>query len=56
MTKAEMEKQEKQWRAESDVRTLIDASKILNDSERKKAAMAEAKKQEAALKEVTKKT
>ena len=46
------DEQEKEWKAENDCRTLIDAAEIKNDPERLKAAVAEAKKKMAALKEV----
>ncbi len=55
MSKKEMEDQEKQWKCEADLRTMVEASKIMADPERKKAAMAEAKKQMDALAKVTKK-
>ena len=41
---------DKKWRAESDLRTLMDAHEIQKDSARLKAAKAAAKKQLAALK------
>ncbi len=41
---AQMLKQEKQWRAESDARLLMDAAKLAQDSARLKAAQAEANK------------
>jgi hypothetical protein len=40
MTKKQIEAQEKQWRAENDVRTLIEAAKICADAERHKLALA----------------
>lgn len=49
MNKAEMVKQEKQWKAESDLRTLIDAEKIKKDKDRYAAAMKLHKEQTAAL-------
>jgi hypothetical protein len=52
MTKGDMAKQEKQWAAESDLRTLIEASKIRKDKARFAAAMKAHKEQEAALKGV----
>ena len=36
---------EKRWRAESDARTMAEYEEILQDSSRKKAAIAAAKKQ-----------
>lgn len=39
------------WRAESDLRTLIEAQVIRNDPRRLKKAMAKAKEQAAALEE-----
>ncbi len=42
-TKADMKKQEKEWRAEADLNTLIEAEKIRKDPERKKAAMEKRK-------------
>lgn len=49
MNKAEMAKQEKQWAAESDLRTLIEANRIKKDKARYAAAMACHKEQMAAL-------
>lgn len=43
---------EKDWRAEDDMRTLINAQKIQADPKRLKAAMAKAKEQMAALKKI----
>jgi hypothetical protein len=40
MSAKQMAAQEKQWRAESDVRTLVEAAKICADEERHKLAMA----------------
>lgn len=37
------EKQEQEWQAENDLRTLIDAEKIKRDPKRLKAAMAKRK-------------
>lgn len=45
---------EKQFEAEQDLRTLIDAKKIEKDSKRKKAALAEGRKQKAALSAIAK--
>lgn len=39
-TGVSMNKQEKDWKAESDLNTLIEAEKIKKDKERLKAAMA----------------
>lgn len=44
---------QKKWRAESDLRTLIDAETIKKDQERYKHAMVLAKDQKAALSKVT---
>ena len=46
--------EDKDWRAESDMRTLIDAQEIMKDKARYKAAMAEAKKRMAAMQAVVK--
>lgn len=43
---------DKDWQADSDCRTLIDAQEIMNDPARKKAAMKAAKKKMKALKAV----
>lgn len=43
---------DKDWEADSDCRTLIDAKEIQNDPKRLKAAMAKAKEKMKALKEV----
>ena len=48
-------KQEAEWKAENDLRTLIDAEKIKKEPSRLRAAMAKAKEQRAALETVTKK-
>lgn len=39
-----MNKQEKEWQAQEDARTLARAEEIKNDSSRKKAAIKEARK------------
>lgn len=44
-----MSKDECEWRAQEDLRTLVEAQKIRNDKGRLKAAMAQHKKQLAAL-------
>lgn len=49
MTKGEMAKQEKQWAAEHDLKTLIEAEIIKNDKARYAAAMKVHKEQAAAL-------
>ena len=41
--KADYAAQEKNWQAEADLRTLIEAAKICKDKERHKAAMAKKK-------------
>lgn len=43
---------DKKWRAESDLRTLVEAKKIEADPQRLKAAKAEATRQHTALKAV----
>ena len=50
-----MAAQEKEWQAEGDLRTLVDAEKIKKDPARMKAAMAKAKEQKTALESVEKK-
>lgn len=47
-----MTQEEKEWRAQSDLRTLRDAEEIRNDKSRLEAAMKEAKKQMEALHEI----
>lgn len=54
MNKAEMDKQEKEWRADSDLRTLIEAEKIKKDKARYAAAMKMHKEQLAALQNLEK--
>lgn len=54
MNKAEMEKQEKEWRADADLRTLIEAEKIKKDKARYAAAMKMHKEQLAALQNIEK--
>jgi hypothetical protein len=54
MNKAEMAKMEKQWQAEHDLRTLIDAEKIKRDKGRYAAAMKAHKEQKAALESIAK--
>lgn len=43
---------EKRWQAEQDLRTLIEAGKVLADPKRQKAAMREKRKQQKALSEL----
>lgn len=43
---------DKEWEADNDCRTLIDAQEVMNDPARKKAAMKAAKKKMKALKAV----
>tara|TARA_Y100000310_G_C20696293_1_gene825953 strand:- start:2142 stop:2327 length:186 start_codon:yes stop_codon:yes gene_type:complete len=43
---------EKRWQAEQDLRTLIEAGKVLADPKRQKAAMREKRKQQRALSEL----
>lgn len=50
--KKEYEDQEKKWRAESDLRTLVDAEKIKADPDRLKAAMKCKREQMDALKNI----
>lgn len=45
-------KQEAEWQAESDLRTLIDAEKIKSDPKRIKAAMAKHREMKKALEAV----
>lgn len=45
MSKAISSYDDSGWRAQSDMRTLVDAQEIRNDPKRLKAALAEAKKQ-----------
>ncbi len=52
MNKAAMDKQEKQWRADSDLRTLIEAEKIKKDKARYAAAMKMHNEQLTALKAI----
>lgn len=49
LSKAAMAKEEKQWKADSDLRTLIDAEKIKKDKARYSAAMKMHKDMMAAL-------
>lgn len=50
--KKEYEDQEKKWRAESDLRSLIEAEKIKADPERLKMAMKMKREQMDALKNI----
>ncbi len=43
-----------EFSAQNDLRTIIESKKIMKDSKRKKAAMAMARKEKAALSEITK--
>lgn len=52
MNKAAMAKQEKEWRADSDLRTLIEAEKIKKDKPRYNAAMKIHKDMMAALEKI----
>ena len=45
MTKNTLSADEKRWQAESDARTMAQYEEIMQDSARRKAAIAEAKKQ-----------
>lgn len=45
-------KSEKEWQAESDLRTLIEAEKIKKDQKRLKAAMQQKRKMKKALESV----
>lgn len=47
----EIEADEKRWQAESDLRTLVDAQKIMKDKPRLKAAKKMAEEQRKALDE-----
>jgi len=49
MNKSDMAKMEKQYRAEDDLRSLIEAEKVKKDSARMKAAMALRKEKIAAM-------
>ncbi len=48
-TTKKMSAQEKEWRAESDMRTLIEYNRIQQDPERKRMAKAKLKKEQEAL-------
>lgn len=50
--KDEVSSEEKSWRAQGDLHTLVEAERIKKDPERIKAAMAEKKKQMAAMKAI----
>ena len=52
MNKAEMAKQERDWQAEADVRTLIEAEKIKKDKTRLATAMKKHKEMVADLMKV----
>lgn len=52
MSKSEMAKREKEWRAESDLNTLVEAEKIRKDPARIKAVKARKKELEKSLKSV----
>lgn len=52
MSKSEMDKEEKRWRAESDLRTLIEAEEIRADKPRLKAAMNIRKEKMASMKKI----
>ena len=48
-TGKKMSAQEKEWRADSDMRTLVEYNRIMQDPERKRMAKAKLKKEQAAL-------
>ena len=48
-------KREEKWQAESDLRTLVEASVIKADGKRYKAAITEGKEQKKAINDVMKK-
>lgn len=50
--RAGMSKEEKDWRAEEDLRTLIEAEKIKKDKARLKAAMAKKREKVKALQDL----
>lgn len=52
MNKAEMAKQEKEWAADADLRTLIEAEKIKKDKARFTAAMKKRDEMVSAMKNV----
>jgi len=52
MSKAEMKKMEKDYQAEADLRTLVEAEKIKKDPARKKAAMEKRKAMMANLEKI----
>jgi len=52
MNKPAMAKQEKEWRADSDLRTLIEAEKIKKDKPRYTAAMKVHKDMMAAMEKI----
>lgn len=53
--KSTMAAQEREWRAESDMRTLIEAEKIKKDRSRLTAALKKGKQERDALSEVVEK-
>jgi len=52
MTKGSMDKQERKWRAESDLRTLTEADQTRRDRPRLNAARGIARKQMASLRRI----
>ncbi len=52
MTKKQIQDQERQWRAENDVRTLVEAAKICADKERHEMAMAKVSAMRAELDDI----
>ncbi len=49
MATTKMSAQEKEWKAESDMRTCVEYHRIMKDPARKKAAMEKLKKEQEAL-------
>ena len=49
INKSKMSAEERKWQAESDARTMANYEEIMQDANRRKAAIAEAKKQAAEL-------
>ncbi len=53
MGEAKLSAEDKKWRAENDVRTLIEAEEIKADPERYKAAIKAGRAQASAIRKVT---
>ena len=56
MKKIEISKEEKEWRAEEDMRTLMEYQKLMKDEERKEAAIKKLKEREKQIKQAIKDT